>query len=104
MYSTYSAADLGPELGFANDMEALKLKERARFLQDAGQFEKALPMMLQSVPQSPLEEYQKPEPPNRQSERGHRVATLGERLFYISFSVPSNSLSRWHHNCGFAHD
>ena len=49
MYSTYSAASLGPLGGFENDMVAIGLKEQAQRLQDGGAFEKALPLMLKSV-------------------------------------------------------
>ena len=49
MYSTYSAALLGPAGGFKNDMLAIEKKKQAQRLQAGGAFEKALPLMLKSV-------------------------------------------------------
>ena len=34
----------------------------------------------------------------------HKVHRLWDRLLYFTFSVPSDSLSRWRHNRGFTHD
>lgn len=47
--SFYSAASLGPLRGFMNDMAALDAKEEAQHWQSMGAFEKALPLMLESV-------------------------------------------------------
>ena len=49
MFSTYTSGIFGPFIGFANDMEALDLKEAALDLQRSGNFEAALPLMQQSV-------------------------------------------------------
>ena len=47
--SSYSAASLGPLRGFLNDMTAVDAKEEAQRWQSTGAFEKALPLMLDSV-------------------------------------------------------
>ena len=49
LVSPYSAASLGPMRGFLNDMAALDAKEEAQHWQSIGAFEKALPLMLESV-------------------------------------------------------